>query len=108
MVALISNTTKVCDVIKTTIYRANSPIIYARVNELDLIAYIANPMLLVEFPLYTQPFKATHKNAKHERQMLKNKTKHKTQFPINSRNFSPIGKNLEDQYRESSSTAACI
>ena len=41
-VALTSNTIKVCDVSRTTIYRANSPTIYARVNEHEFIAYIAN------------------------------------------------------------------
>jgi hypothetical protein len=42
MGVLTLNTTKVCDVSKTTIYRANSPTIYARMNDLDFIAYIAN------------------------------------------------------------------
>jgi hypothetical protein len=42
MVALTSNTIKVCDVSRTTTYIANSPIIYADVNDLDFIAYIAN------------------------------------------------------------------
>jgi hypothetical protein len=68
MVALTSNTTKVCDVRRTTIYRANSPIIYACVNDLDLIAYIANQGCWWSF-LYIL------NNAKHERKMLKNKTK---------------------------------
>ena len=39
-VALTSNTTNACDVSRTKIYRANSPIIYARVMNLNFIAYI--------------------------------------------------------------------
>jgi hypothetical protein len=42
MVALTLNITKVCDISRTTIYRANSPTIYAGVNDLDFIAYVAN------------------------------------------------------------------
>jgi hypothetical protein len=68
MVTLTSNTTKVCDASKTTIYRANSPTIYAHVNDLDFIAYISNQGCLWSF-LYIL------NHAKYERQMLKNKTK---------------------------------
>jgi hypothetical protein len=68
MVALTSNTTKVCDVSKNTIYRENFPTIYACVNDLDFIAYIANQGCWWTF-LYIL------NHAKHERQMLKNKTK---------------------------------
>ena len=39
-VALTTKATKSCAVSRTTIYRANSPTIYACVNELDFIAYI--------------------------------------------------------------------
>jgi hypothetical protein len=74
MVLLTSNTTNIYDVSRTTIYRVNSPTIYACVNDLDFIAYI-EPRLLVEFPLYTQLCKVTHNDVKHARQMLKNKTK---------------------------------
>src|SRR3954466_7004326 len=42
MVIPISNSTKVCDIGTTTIYRANSPTIYACVMNLNFIAYIAN------------------------------------------------------------------
>ena len=38
----ISNATRVCDIGTTTIYRANSPTIYACVMNLNFIAYIAN------------------------------------------------------------------
>jgi hypothetical protein len=69
MVTLTSNTTKVCDVSRTIIYRANSPSIYARVNELEFHCVYCQPILLVEFPLYIL------NHAKHARQMLKNKTK---------------------------------
>jgi hypothetical protein len=84
MVLLTSNTTKVCDVSKTTIYRANSPTIYARMNDLDFIAYIANQGCWWSFHYILN-------HAKHARQMLKNKPKHKSQFPLKPRNFSPIG-----------------
>jgi hypothetical protein len=110
MVALTSNTTKVCDVSRTTIYRANSPTIYACVNELEFHCIYCQLLLLVEFPLYTQPCKATSKYAKHDRQMLEHKAKAWNLIPLNPRNFSPIGihcqngqKNLKGQYSESSS-----
>jgi hypothetical protein len=59
MIALTSNTTKICDVSRTTIYTANSPTIYARVYELDFHCIYCQQLLLVEFALYTQPCKAT-------------------------------------------------
>jgi len=71
MVALTSNTTKVCDVSDTTIYRANSPTMYACVNELDFIAYIANQDCWWSF-LYILDHA---KDTMHEGKMLKNKTK---------------------------------
>jgi hypothetical protein len=43
---------------------------YARVNELEFHYIYCQPLLLVEFPLYTQPCKAIHKDEKHERKML--------------------------------------
>jgi hypothetical protein len=69
MVTLILITTKVSDASRTIIYRANSPTIYARLNELEFHCIYCQPMLLVEFPLYILNY------AKHARQMLKNKTK---------------------------------
>jgi hypothetical protein len=69
MVTLTSNSTKVCDVIRTIIYGANSPTIYACVNELEFHCIYCQPMFLVEFPLYVL------NHAKHAREILKNKTK---------------------------------
>jgi hypothetical protein len=104
MVTLTSITTKVSDASRTIIYSANSPTIYACVNELEFHCIYCQPMLLVEFPLYIL------NHAKHARQRLRNKTK-EAQFPSNPRNFSPIGihcqngpKGLEGQYIESSSS----
>jgi hypothetical protein len=75
MVALTSNTTKVCDVSRTTIYRVNSPTIYAHVNDLDFIAYIANQGCWWSFLYILNHAKQHTMMQKHERQMLKNKTK---------------------------------
>jgi hypothetical protein len=69
MVTLTSITKKVSDASRTIIYRANSPTIYACVNELEFHCIYCQPMLLVEFPLYIL------NHAKHARQILKNKTK---------------------------------
>jgi hypothetical protein len=75
MVALTLNTTKLCDVSKTTLYRANYPTIYARVNDLDFIAYIANQG-------YWWSFRYILNHAKHARKMLKNKTKAQKPIPF--------------------------
>jgi hypothetical protein len=72
MVTIISITTKVSDASS-----ANSPTIYARVNELEFNCIYCQPILLVEFPLYIL------NHAKHERQMLRTKPKHEAQFPSN-------------------------
>jgi hypothetical protein len=71
MVPLTSSTTKVCDVSRTIIYRANSPTIYARVNELEFHCIYCQPILLVKFPLYTQPCKACKENAEEQNQSIK-------------------------------------
>ena len=54
-IALTSKATKACDVSITTIYRANVPTIYARVNELEFHCIYCQPLPVVEFPLYTKP-----------------------------------------------------
>jgi len=54
-VALTSNTTKVCDVSITTIYRENSPTIYAHLKELEFHCIYCQPLPVMEFPLYTKP-----------------------------------------------------
>jgi hypothetical protein len=84
---------------------ANSPTIYAHVNELEFHCIYYQPMLLVEFPLYIL------NHAKHARQILRTKPKHEAQFPSNTQNFSPISiycqngrKGLEGQNSESSSS----
>jgi hypothetical protein len=91
MVALTSNTTKVCDVSKTTIYRANSPIIYACVNDLDFIAYIANQGCWWSFRYILNHAKQHTMMQSMQGKCLRTKPNHKTQFPINPQNFSPIG-----------------
>ena len=73
-VALTSKATKACDVSRTTIYRANSPTIYARVNELEFHCIYCQVYPLVEFPLYIQPCNNMQQMQEHERQMLKYKT----------------------------------
>jgi hypothetical protein len=76
--ALTSNTTKVCDVSRTTIYRANSLIIYARMNELDFIAYIANQYCWWSF-LHILKYAKQHARMKSMKgTCLRIKPKHKT------------------------------
>jgi ribosomal protein RSM22 (predicted rRNA methylase) len=84
MVALTSNTTKVCDVSKTTIYRENSLTIYAHVNDLDFIAYIVSKVVGGVSSIYS-----TMQSM--QRKCLRTKPKHITKFPLNPRNFSTIG-----------------
>jgi hypothetical protein len=83
MVTLTSITTKVSDASRTIIYRANSPTIYACVNELEFHGIYCQPMLLVEFPLYIL------NHAKHARQMLKNKTKVWSPIPFKPSKLLP-------------------
>jgi hypothetical protein len=88
MVTLTSNTTNVCDASITIIYRANSPTIYARVNELEFHCIYCQPMLLVEFSLYIL-----------NQVCLRTKPKHEAQFPSNHRNFSPIGIHCQNGWK---------
>jgi hypothetical protein len=105
MVTLTSINKKVCDASRTIIHRANSPTIYARVNELEFHCIYCQPMLLVEFPLYIL------NHEKHARQMLKNKTNAWSPISFKPSKLLPIRihcqngrKGLEGQYSESSSS----
>jgi hypothetical protein len=96
MIELKSNTTEVCDVSKTTIYRENSPTIYARVNNLNFIAYIANQGCWWSFLYILNRAKKHTMIQGIKGKCLRTKPKHKTQFPLNPRNFSPIGINCQN------------
>jgi len=96
---------------RTNIYRANSPTIYARVMNLNFIAYIVKHNLRESFH-----YIFNHAKQQTKKECMRGKTlKHKPilsikPFPLNPLNFSPIGNkcqngwtNLEGQYSMSSS-----
>jgi hypothetical protein len=102
-ILLTHSTTNARDVSRTNIYRANSPTIYARVMNLQIIAYIVKLNLWESFHyIYIYIFNhATHnKYEMHERQTLKNKPILRIKpFPLNPLNFSPIDNKYQNGWR---------
>src|SRR3954468_460936 len=81
MVIPISNTTKVCDIGTTTIYRAN-PHNLCMCDELEFHCIYCQSLLLVEFPLYIPHAKQQQRCKSMKGKCLETNSKHKP-FPLN-------------------------